>query len=324
MLNVRLFTFPTPFYYSINFIPYPLQDANNEVINKFFGFDYRYVKERFKNYLEIVPYVDYKFYCILQGLPDKDKQTAALNKHVQSKIKEELSRLWPTFILMVDFDVIVVVITCFGISVTKYNNWLFGGPPPNNSVPLWLVIVGGVYFFLRELIQALSFRSIGFFMTYIRSSTNLVDIICIILMFVWPILMLKECGTTQKELFRCLSTLSSGFLFLLLFSFLRRISKDFAVFVQGLITVGKRLITFLVVLVIFITAFALMFYSMFIGNCDRKPFDSFGASWFEVYNMILGNYQSFEIFPDEDINPSYCTSFEGISYYQHQVFLNLL
>jgi hypothetical protein len=136
-----------------------------------------------------------------------------------------------------------------------------------------------------------------------------------------------ECGQTQKELFRSLSTVSTGFLFLLIFSFLRRISRDFAVFVEGLITVGKRLITFLVVLVIFITAFALMFYSMFIGNVDRKPFDSFGSSWFKIYTMILGNYEPDEIFPDDQWNctlPTNSTSPSTSSCYQHQVFLYLL
>jgi len=60
---------------------------------------------------------------------------------------------------------------------------------------------------------------------------------------------------------------------------------------------------------------------MFIGTFEPKPFDSFGSSWFEVYNMILGNYQSDDIFPDD---PSNCTSIDPISYYQNQVVLYLL
>jgi hypothetical protein len=230
-----------------------------------------------------------------------------------------LGHIIPTCILMLDFYIILAVITCFGIAVTRYNKWLLigGNHPPKVKGLLWTVISGGIYFLLREVMQACSFGSIKFLMTYLRNHTNHVDIICIILMIVWPSLMLKENVNSQsdpaiKEAFRSLSTLAAGFLFLLVFSFLKRISKDFAVFVQGLVVVAKRLFSFLVVLVIIITAFALMFYSMFIGSCyPGDPFYNFGSSWFVIYNMILGNYGPDDIF---GVNPANNT-YDGTVYF---------
>ncbi len=290
------------------------------VLQNLFNEKYRKsIPKRLQLFLEQEPKADYNFYCILHGLPGDEKRAATLHKYVQKKVKEELGYRIPTFILMLDFYIIVAVIASFGTAVTRYNQWLFsnGDPPPNIDVLLWVVIGGGIYFLLREVMQAFSFYSIGFFMTYLRDRTNHVDMICIVLMIVWPILMLKECGTAQKEVFRSLSTLAAGFLFLLVFSFLKRISKDFAVFVQGLIAVSKRLSTFLVVLAIIITAFALMFYSMFIGASDPGLFGDFGSSWFEVYNMILGNYGPDDIFGINPENYKYNGSAQNNSSYNN-------
>jgi hypothetical protein len=208
---------------------------------------------------------------------------------------------------------------CFGIAVTQYNQGLFcnSDTTPKVKGHLGFVISGGIYFLLREILQAYSFYSIGFFMTYFRDHTNHVVMICIIMMFVWPILMLEECGTVQKEVFQSLSTLATGFLFLLVFSFLKRIFKDLAIFVQGLIAVSQRLISFLVVLVIIITAFALMFYSMFIGASDPGPFGDFGSSWFEVYNMILGSHEPDDIFGIDPASYKYNGAVENNATYRN-------
>lgn len=204
----------------------------------------------------------------------------------------------PTLFLMLDSYFIVTALVCFGIAVTRYNNFLFSDidifPSEVNSL-LWVVITGGIYYFIREVMQAYSFYSIGYFTTWLSDPTEHLDILCVLVMLVWPSLMLtqsvnKESSIALRELFRTSSTFAAGSLFLLVFSLLKRISFNFAVFVRGFVIVFINLFSFSLVLVITITAFALMFYSMFRGVNDCGQFCNFLSSWLEVYNMILGNY----------------------------------
>ena len=109
------------------------------------------------------------------------------------------------------------------------------------------------------------------FQKYRNDPTNYIDLACIAIMLIWPIRMLtqavsRESGKAAKEVFRSLSTLSAGFLFLLVFSFLKRALISFAVFVRGFDAVLKNLISFIVVLVIITTAFALMFIQCSLGQ----------------------------------------------------------
>jgi hypothetical protein len=74
------------------------------------------------------------------------------------------------------------------------------------------------------------------FQKYRNDPTNYIDLACIAIMLIWPIRMLtqavsRESGNAAKEVFQSLSTLSAGFLFLLVFSFLKRALISFAVFV---------------------------------------------------------------------------------------------
>ena len=59
---------------------------------------------------------------------------------------------------------------------------------------------------------------------------------------------------------------------------------------RGLIVVAKNLSSFIMALGIIITMFAAMFFAMLKGSKECGEFCTFWSSWFEVYNMILGNY----------------------------------
>ncbi len=277
-------------------------------------------KHRLRSYLTLEPEVDHKFYCLLQELPGEERCAAFQNIDVREAVREALAQRLPTFILMLDIQIIAVVIACFGACVSWYNNYLFGDHysaycqtqsvncvHPHLNILLWVVIGGGIYFLLRELMQALSLKSIGFFKTWWKDPTNYIDVVCIFIMLVWPSLMLnntvkREYGTATKEVFRSLSTFSAGFLFILVFSFLKRVNIKIAVFVHGFIVVFYNLLTFLAVLCVIITAFATMFYAMFMGSIECGQFCTFWSSWFEVYTMILGNYQPNDIFGIDPYN----------------------
>jgi hypothetical protein len=275
-------------------------------------FRYKDVPHRLQLYLQLKPKANNKFYILLQRLRDDDLKKAVLDSYVQDKIQEAVKKRLPTLILMLDFDFILAVLICFGIAVSCYNDYLYGDYNayscqtlsciyPHLNTILGVVIFGGVYFLIREVMQILSLVSIGHFWTWLSDPSNFVDVICIVIMLVWPMLMIteaveRESSAAIKEAFRSSSTLAAGFLFLLVFSLLKRIFFNFAVFVRGFIIVFYNLSSFLVVLVIIITAFALMFYSMLSGSIECGAFCTFWSSWFEVYTMILGNYGPDNIF----------------------------
>jgi ankyrin repeat protein len=298
------------------------------------------------------PQADCNFFCFLHGLPDDIRNVVVRNSVVQNAVQKALGQRLPTFTLLLDFYWILIVIACFGTAVSWYNDYLFGDPHepypmsclpqydhctqtsdclqyfkcihPKLNILLWVVLAGGIYFFIREGLQALSLASIGYFKAWRKDPTNYIDLACIAIMLIWPILMLtqavsRESGKATKEVFRSLSTLSAGFLFLLVFSFLKRALISFAVFVRGFVAVFKNLISFIVVLGIIITAFALMFYSMFVGSIECGQFCSFGHSWFEVYTMILGNYQPNDIFGIDPYNYNFS---RAVIYNSSNPFIN--
>lgn len=91
----------------------------------FFSDRYHAVSNRLELYFDQQPKATYRFYCVLQGLPDDKKQKAVLHCYVKTKLKEELGHRMLTFILMLDFYIISAVMACFGIAVTLYNQGLF-------------------------------------------------------------------------------------------------------------------------------------------------------------------------------------------------------
>ena len=213
---------------------------------------------------------------------------------------------------MLDLYFIIAVIVCIEIAIPSYDDYLFE-EEPNILSPKSLVVVvllGAIYFTFREVLQMFALLAAGFFGTWKDDSTNSIDVICILIMHMLSIVMLtgvinRDSSPEAKEAFRSFSALSSGFLFLLVFSLLKRVFLPFVVFVLGLNVVDKNLFGFLIALGITITAFAMMFFMVFSGsrecgknrakalnnhyeNCSK--FCSSRSSWVEVYNMILGNY----------------------------------
>jgi hypothetical protein len=235
-------------------------------------------------------------------------------------VQEAMKGRYATFYLLSDLVKINLAITCFGLSVSRYNDYLFGdyilacadvscAYEKNYLRPSLVVLVCGVHFLFREVIQIVAAFSSGYFKTWWSDPWNLIDVISVCIMLLYPSLIIsekvnRESSLALKELFRSLSTLGAGFLFLLLFSFGKRISINVAVFVRGLLAVTMHLLSFLVSFVVIITAFSLMFFIVISGSSNCSPFCTFTSSWFEVYNMILGNYGPDDIFGDGTFSES--------------------
>lgn len=117
-----------------------------------------------------------------------------------------------------------------------------------------------------------------------------------------PVTMPNDKDNTEinhvQEMYRFFSIMFSGLYFYLLFPFGRRIFKSFALFERGMTEVFKRLFGFGVYVVIIITSYALMFFTVFkkYSENDCGEFCGFWSSWFQVYIMMLGNYGSAPIF----------------------------
>lgn len=281
-----------------------------ELLNEQYGS----ISKRLHIYLQLQPEPNAKFYCLLNSRPRHERIEAALDSYVQVKVQEAMSGRLATIYLFSDIITIILAISCFGVSVAWYNDYLFGDYPSvcgdidcayekSYSHTSIVVLVCGAHFLLRELIHSLAYFSTGYFKTWWSDPWNLVDVINIFTMLFWPSLIIsekvnRESSIVVKEIFRSLSTLAAGFLFVLLFSFGKRISVVAAVFVRGLLAVANHLCSIFVAFVVIITAFSLMFFIVISGSSNCSPFCTFKSSWFQVYNMILGSYEPDDIFGD--------------------------
>mmetsp|Transcript_7558 Transcript_7558/g.10974 ORF Transcript_7558/g.10974 Transcript_7558/m.10974 type:complete len:216 (+) Transcript_7558:1296-1943(+) len=179
---------------------------------------------------------------------------------------------------------IVAVIVCYGIAVPRYNSYLFDNTEgsacwsiscthPRFKVFPVIMLCGGAYFFLREALQIVSLASAKQTKAYFFNPVNGLEQFCIVIMICFATVMLtgainRKSSTGSREAFRSLASLCSGILFILVFNFLKRISREFSVFAQGVKNVIRRLITFLVALVIILVAFALIFFAVFSGSTE--------------------------------------------------------
>lgn len=188
---------------------------------------YKNVPKRLQLYLQLKPRPDVKFYCLLRRLPEHERREAVLDIYVQENIEKSVRRKLSTFLFLLDFFIIVTVIGFFGVAVSRYNAYLFGDDNPCssetssctiNQYPNYMVISEGSHFLVREVIRIISFSSSGNFKTWWSDPWKLVDMMCIIIILVFPTLMLTEkidrdSGKAAKEAFRSLSTLAAGFYF---------------------------------------------------------------------------------------------------------------
>lgn len=250
-----------------------------------------------------------------------------LHHYVQEKLDEVVTSRFATSILMVDLYFSIIIIICNGIAVSRYNKYLYfndieicmDGQIPNYSncnclysnflVCPVIVLCGGVYFSTREVMKFVTLTSYGYHTIWWTHYAKLLDMLFIFIMYFLGIIMLTgvihpDSTDAAKEAFRSLSSVFSGGLFLLVFSPLQRIFYDFAVFVRGVTVVAKPLLSFLAALCIVISSFAFMFFALISTECEEclyfgescSKFCTYGSSYFEVYNMVFGNYAPDDIY----------------------------
>ena len=100
-----------------------------------------------------------------------------------------------------------------------------------SQIALDLVLSGGSYFTVRELLQIISLWSLGNLNSYFWDSTNWLDVSLIVLIFYYGILMATGSPGFGDESFRTGVAFTKGILWIAFISFLKSTLVDFAVFV---------------------------------------------------------------------------------------------
>lgn len=254
-------------------------------------------------YLKASPNASSDFFTALQSLPTFLREQAVVTPYVQDVINYQISNRFHTMILMLDLIFIGVTLVSFEKAVDLFSNYLYNNVATGSQFLIWvaLLYMSACYFCVREVVQMISMASQNMFKAWLLDTTNILDCTCIIIVFFWTTIMVlhPQWIESNEEIFRSGTAVCSGILYLLLLSFLKSTLIDFAVFVSGVFYVLRRLIAFLIALLIILVAFAQMFLVVFRGTMacapDRVetfPFCSFGTSLLELYTMMLGNVEA--------------------------------
>lgn len=278
-------------------------------------------------YLNAGPDSTADFLTAIQALPDYLRDRAVITPTVQDTLNKKIAMRFPTGISLADFVFYILIIVCFSISVEctidnrtqvindEWNGELKCGK--GSVVPyIIILLLASFYFFIRELLQVLSFLSMGLLKTWLFDATNLVDVLTIGLALYFGIDM---CSIGDKDnilemkdnlaTFRWLASCALLIFWAAILSFLKSTFIDFAVFVGGLNNVLNRLVAFLMALIIILVAFAEIFVLIYFDSdkckyCENgdnnneticgdeyEEFDQFcrfDKSFIKVYTMLLG------------------------------------
>jgi ribosomal protein L29 len=257
------------------------------------------------------------FFTALQSLPDWLSEQAVVMDVVQVLLNEKISQRFPSFILLVDFYVLVMVIGFYSYNVIesidkRHSHDETGIPETPDIDKIWLIplYVGGGYFLLREVIQLISLLSLKAFNVWVYDPSNWLNIIFVFFVLYWTVRM--DTGTGETGGFRIGAALSVTMLWFKMLVYLKNIYIDFAVFVGGVIYVVNRLAAFLVSLGIILVAFSQIFYTLYLQTdyclqqplqyytqemkwddlkCEElelRPFCNHWDSFLRVYTMLLG------------------------------------
>ena len=212
-------------------------------------------------YLDAQPRATADLLTALQSLPDWLRDFAVINPEVQKVLNEKISQRFPTSVTIFDFVFYVLVIPFFQVSVIDSIEKRYGVTDTMDQkwlVPLYLA---ASWFLLREIVQALSLASLGLFKTWVNDPSNWFDILYIFLILFWAVTMSTDALSTK--VFQIGTCLTCAVLYTALVLFLKNHFVGFAVFVGGLVYVVKRLLAFLVALVIILVAFSQIFSTIF-------------------------------------------------------------
>jgi len=268
------------------------------------------VQECLKHLLNANPDPTADFFTALQSLPEWLSEKAVVMPSVQYLLNEKISQRFPTAVLMTDFYVICLIIVTYSFHVLTSIEYRFKDSKSDIGLSFRILsplYIGCAYFLLREIIQMISLISLKSFDIYVRDPGNWFNVAFIVFVLYWTILM--QTGGGEADSFRTGTAISVIVLYLRFLNFLRNVSIEFAVFAGGVFYVFRRLVAFLIVLVIILIGFTQMFVTDFSQreyckstispsekkineiSCDEdedRPYCEFWLAFLNVYTMLLG------------------------------------
>ena len=181
----------------------------------------------------------------------------------QNILNHKIVMRFPTMILILDFVFLILCIVVFEITTGQTIDYLFtqdtDDPSPLASKGLiWLTMVCGMYFLLREIVQIVSLLALGNISAWVWDMGNWLDVCVILLVFFYCSIMLTGEPIRNEDAFRSGVAVTKGILWMSVISFLKSTQVEFSVFVSGVFYVVQRLSAFLLALVVILVMFAQM------------------------------------------------------------------
>jgi ankyrin repeat protein len=309
------------------------------------------VSECLKLYLAAKPYSSPDFLAALQHLPGWLQDVAVVSPHVRFILNKKIIQRFPTSILMLDGIMYIALIVCFERATTTFIGWLEDSsptktddPPPIMLGSLAILFTGAAYFFLREFAQVIASLALGAFTSWLYDTTNWLDAMVIALVTYYSVIMKvgspalidTENSNTEYEAFRTGVACTKGILWIAVIYFMKNTRVDFAVFLNGVFYVCKRLVAFLLAVLVILILFGQTFWIVYLDtpvcpacndtlgvclpgavNCEEELCDAqrnFTAfPHCEIGNSILKvsdvrNQMKFRVMYIVIANPSYCAN----------------
>jgi len=168
-----------------------------------------------------------------------------------------------------------------------------------NSSAIIVIVVGGTYFLLRELIQVISLVALGNISSWIWDMGNWLDVALIFLMFYFSAVMLSLAPLLSPDAFRNGAAITKGIMWAGVIFYLKSVQVEFSVFVSGVTYVVQSLAAFLMALMVILLMFAQMFYIVYSesdecacgeNHPDANPYPhcNIQLSLLKVYTMMMG------------------------------------
>jgi ankyrin repeat protein len=231
------------------------------------------ISECLKLYLAAKPYASPDFLAALQDLPDWLQDVAVVSPHVRNILNQKIIQRFPTSILMLDGIMYIAIIVCFEIATTGFIDTLDTMEDPGIDHSLAMLFTAAIYFFLREFAQVLASISLGAFSSWLFDTSNWLDALVFTLVIYYSVIMtlgepliINEGPNADDryEAFRTGAAVTKGVLWIAVIYFLKSTRVDFAVFLNGVFYVCKRLVAFLMAVLVILISFAQMFWIVYL------------------------------------------------------------